>query len=224
MLAQDWAEPEAVRQLKLALAAATVAARRSIAARRRTIAQSQRESRDTARAVNARIDGERRLATERLRPVFNPQWWETAGPQDIADMWREANSWRDAEWAVSTPTIFEHAVRRIHQEVRDRSGLDPRKVLFLAQIHGFQREQQSASGQPGAHAGAPAIAPDGLGPRGFGLGPCGFDAPWRREQLRIRLAAAGVPEAAIEARTLADLGHAREAAEAVDPVGSGEVQ
>jgi hypothetical protein len=40
------------------------------------------------------------------------------------------------------------------------------------------------------------------------------DDPQRREQLRTRLVAAGVPEPAIEARTLADLGQARQASEA----------
>jgi hypothetical protein len=39
--------------------------------------------------------------------------------------------------------------------------------------------------------------------------PRGFDDPRRREQLRHQLAAAGVPEPAIEARTLADLGQAQ---------------
>ena len=38
--------------------------------------------------------------------------------------------------------------------------------------------------------------------------------PERREQLRERLAVAGVPETAIEARTLADVGQGREPAEA----------
>jgi hypothetical protein len=41
-----------------------------------------------------------------------------------------------------------------------------------------------------------------------------FDDPQRREQLRERLVAVGVPADAIDARTLGDLGQAREATEA----------
>ena len=92
----DGIAEELERQLQLALAAAAIAARRAIAAREQAIQQSRRESEQAARAAQARIDAERLLATERLRPVFDDAWWETAGPQEIAGMWQEANSWRDA--------------------------------------------------------------------------------------------------------------------------------
>ena len=95
----DGIAEEVERQLQLALAAAAIAARRAIAAREQAIEQARRESEQAARAAQARIDAERLLATERLRPVFDDAWWETAGPQEIADMWQEANSWRDPDQA-----------------------------------------------------------------------------------------------------------------------------
>ena len=204
----DGIAEEVERQLQLALATAAVAARRAIAVRQHTIEQAGRDSEQAARHVKAQIDAERVLATARLRPVFEPGWWETAGPQDVADMWQEANSWRDPDRAAIQPTIFDHAAGRIREEVRDRSGLDPTQVIALAAVQELEREHQATLAQP---AGQPA---DVEAPEPDLATSHGFDDPQRREQLRMRLVAAGVPESAIDARTLADLGQAREAAEA----------
>ena len=125
-------------------------------------------------------------------------------------MWQEANSWRDPDRDVTTPTIFDHAAGRIRQEVRDRTGLDPTQVLALAAVQELEHEHQATLGERD-----PARQPAEVEATGRDLPtPRGFDDPHRREQLRTRLVAAGVPEPAIEARTLADLGQAREAAEA----------
>jgi hypothetical protein len=204
----DGIAEEVERQLQLALATAAIAARRAIAARQHAIEQAQRDSEQAARTINARIEAERLLATERLRPVFDPAWWETAGPQDVGDMWQDANSWRDPDRPSATPTIFDHAAHRIRQEVQDRTGLDPTQVIALAAVQELEHEHQATLAQPARQpADIEATKPDLTTPRGF-------DDPQRREQLRARLVAAGVPETAIDARTLADLGQAREAAEA----------
>ena len=204
----DGIPEELERQLQLALAAAAVAARHAIAARQHQVEQAGRDSEQAARQVKDQIDAERVLATARLRPVFDPGWWETADPQDVADMWQETNSWRDPDRAAIQPTIFDHAADRIRQEVRDRSGLDPTQVMTLAAVQELEREHQATLAQPvGQPAAVEAPGPDLATSHGF-------DDPRRREQLRTRLVAAGVPEPAIEARTLADLGQAREAAEA----------
>jgi hypothetical protein len=204
----DGIAEEVERQLQLALATAAIAARRAIAARQHAIEQAGRDSEQAARTMNARIEAERLLATEHLRPVFNPAWWETAGPQDVAGMWQEANTWRDPDHNPASPTIFDRAAHRIRQEVQDRSGLDPTQLIALAELQNLEREHQATLQQPVAQPpDVQATEPDLSTPRGF-------DDPQRREQLRTRLIAAGVPEAAIDARTLADLGQAREAAEA----------
>lgn len=81
-------------------------------------------------------------------------------------------------------------------------------MIALAAVQKLELEHQATLAQPvGQAADAEATEPDLTTPRGF-------DDPQRREQLRTRLVATGVPEPAIEARTLADLGQAREAAEA----------
>jgi hypothetical protein len=116
------------------------------------------------------------------------------------------NSWREPDAPVTTPTIFDHAAGRIGQEIRDRTGLD----VTLAAVQELEHEHQAAIGERD-----PVRQPADLeAARHDSVSPHGFDDPQRREQLRERLAAAGVPKLAIEARTLADLGQAREAAEA----------
>jgi hypothetical protein len=206
----DGIAEEVERQLQLALAAATIAARHAIATRQHQVEQAQRDSTQNAQAIKTQIDAERQLAAAHLQPVFDPGWWETATPQGVADMWQETNSWRDPDRDPATPTIFDHASGRIRQEVRDRSGLDPTQILTLAAVQELEQEHQAMTGErdPARQPGdLEAVERDSPTPRGF-------DDPQRREQLRTRLVAAGVPEPAIEARTLADLGQAREAADA----------
>jgi hypothetical protein len=204
----DGIAEEVERQLQLALAAAAIAARHAIATRQHQIQQAQRESAQHAHALTARIDAERQLAAAHLQPVFEPGWWETAGPQDVAGMWQQANSWRDPDRDLATPTVFDRAAGRIRQEVRDRTGLDLTQVLTLAAIQQLEHEHQATIADPTRQPAELDGARRDLAARR------GFDDPQRREQLRTRLVAAGVPEPAIEARTLADLGQAREAAEA----------
>ena len=206
----DGIAEEVERQLQLALAAAAVVARRTIATRQHAIEQAQRQSAQHAQALKTQIDAARQLAVAHLQPVFDPGWWETAAPRDVADMWQEANSWRDPDRDVTTPTIFDHAAGRIRQEVRDRTGLDATQLLTLAAVQELEHEhhatlrERDPVRQP---ADVAAVEGDLSTPRRF-------DDPQRREQLRTQLVAAGVPEPAIEARTLADVGQAREAAEA----------
>ena len=143
----DGIAEEVERQLQLALAAAAIAARRAIATRQHQVEQAQRDSAQNAQAVKAQIDAERQLAAAHLQPVFDPGWWETATPQDVADMWQEANSWRDPDRDVATPTIFDHAAGRIRQEVRDRTGLDPTQVLALAAVQELEHEHQATNAE-----------------------------------------------------------------------------
>jgi len=204
--ASDGIAEEVERHLQLALAAAAVAARRAIAARDQALEQARRDSDQAARAAQARIDTDRLLAAERLRSVFDEAWWETAGSREIADMWGEANSWRDPDASSARPTIFDHAAHRISEEVHDRSGLDPTQVVALAAIQELEHEHQATLAQ------VTRQSPDATAAAQHS--PRSFDDPRRREQLRARLAGADVPEPAIEARTLADLAQAREAVEA----------
>ena len=139
----DGIAEEVERQLQLALAAAAIAARRTIATRQHQVEQAQRQSEQHAQALRAQIDAERQLAAAHLQPAFDPEWWETATPRDVANMWQDANSWRDPDRDLATPTIFDHAAGRIRQEVRDRTGLDPTQVLTIAAVQEHEHVHQA---------------------------------------------------------------------------------
>ena len=209
----DGIAEELERQLQLALAGATIAARRAVSVRQQALEQAARDSDQAVRAVKNRIDADRKLAAVSLEPVFNDEWWETATPHGVASMLERADSWRtpDSEnLGDREPTIFDRAAGRIRQELRDRAGLDPAQVVTLATVQDLEREHQATLAHPSARAfDMPATEPNYTVARGF-------DDPERRELLRARLADAGIPEAAIEARTLADVAQAREAAEATE--------
>ena len=227
------------RQLQVAVAGATVSARVIVARRQQALREAQSKSEESARALRARQNEERELAAARLSPVFDDGWWETATPQDVASMWHDASSWTSspeelaADAVAPAPTIFDRAAGRITQEVHERSGLDVADVAALAELQHLERAHHAAelgsdvaaadrpSGRaedrrtpaaenPGRAPGA-AAAPAG-GPRERSV--AGFDDPARREQLREQLEQAGVPEQAIQARVLADIGQGSEAANA----------
>ena len=206
----DGIAEELERQLQLALAAATIAARRMNATRRHAIEQAQRDSAQRTQAVRAQIDAERQLATARLTPVFDSAWWETAETQDVADMWQQANSWREPDAPGKTPTAFNRAADRIAHEVRDRTGLDITQIQALAAIQELEHKQQTTIGGPDLVRQPAQFEAT----RRDAVSALRFDDPERREQLREGLTLAGVPEAAIQARTLADIGQAREPADA----------
>ncbi len=204
----DGIAEEVERQLQLGLAAAAIAARRATAARQHRVDQAQRDSTQAAQTVRAQIEAERRVAAARVQPVFDPGWWKSATPGDVADMWQEANSWRHPDRDPATPNVFDHAATRIGEEVSDRTGLAPTQILALASIQELEHEHQTTSADP-VHQPGETEAEERDVPA-----PGGFDDPQRREQLRERLVAANVPETAIEARTLADVGQGRDPAEA----------
>ena len=201
----DGIAEELERQLQLTLAAGAIAARNALATRQHTLERAKRNSEQASRAAQARIDAERTLAAERLRAVLDDAWWEAASPQQIADMWQQANSWRDAQEGA-TPTLFDRAAFRIREEVSERSGLDLTQIFALAELQQLEHDYQATREHAPAERREDAFAAKDA--------PRAFDDPRRREQLRARLAAADLPETAVDARTLADLGQAREAEQA----------
>ena len=207
----DGIAEELERQLQLALAGAAIAARRAISARHQALEQATRDSEHEARAVRNRIDADRELAAVSLEPVFDDAWWDKATPQDVASVFERADSWSTTDsgnLADREPTIFDRAAARIRHELRDRAGLDPTQLVTLATVQDLEREDHATPAHPPAQSvDTPAAEPGPTAARGF-------DHPERRELLRARLADAGIPEAAIEARTLADIAQARQAAEA----------
>ncbi len=192
----DGIAEELERQLQITLSTAAVIARRGLAQRQRTLEQAQRDSEQAASAAREQIETERRLAAAQLQPVFDEAWWETATPTEIAGMWEQANRWREPNSRELPPSTFDNAADRIDRELGERAGLDATQLQTLAAVQELETGHQAAAEQPGRAAGATLE----------------FDSAERRDQLRARLAAVGVPETAIDARTLADIAQGHEPA------------
>ena len=94
--ADDMAQ-EVERQLQLAIAAATLAARKAITARQTTLAQLHAHSETQAAAIRAQLDRQRTLASARIQAVFDQAWWQNASPAQVAEMWQQTVQWRQPD-------------------------------------------------------------------------------------------------------------------------------
>jgi hypothetical protein len=210
----DGIPEELERQLQLAMLAVAAGARHVIARRRQGIAEAELHSESTARALRAQLEDERRLAAANLQAVFDEAWWQTASTQDVASMWQQATAWREDDPSEQEPTIFDRAVGRIEHEARHRSGLNVVELLELAELQRLEHEDDAAVGRHDRER----WVDDALGVADAEVtraSPVSFDDPRRRQHLQERLRAAGVPEQAVQARALADIGQACEPGQAL---------
>lgn len=220
----DGIAEELERQLQLGFLAAAATARRALAARRQAIAEAQLQSQAAARSLQSRLEEERRLAAACLEPVFDEAWWEAADPQQIASAWQQAAGWREENDLGQQPSDFDRAAGRIEHEVRERAGLDIVALLALAELQQLEAQDDPAARMPLVSAEAQAVEVDRraraadhswAGREAAGrAADVRYDDRGRREQLRERLRAGGIPEDAVQARTLADIGQACRPAEA----------
>jgi hypothetical protein len=203
----DGIPEELERQLQLAMLAIAAAARRVIARRRQAIAEAELHSEAAARTLRAQLEDERRLAGANLQAVFDEAWWQSASARDVASMWEQAAAWRGDDPDQQDPTLFDRAAGRIEHEVRRRSGLNVVDLLELAELQRLEHDDQSATDPHDPKrltVDAAAEADVQLARRP----DVWFDDPRRRQRLQGRLRAAGVPDEAVQARTLADIGQA----------------
>ena len=205
--ADDMAQ-EVERQLQLAIAAATLAARKAITARQTTLAQLHAQSETQAAAVRAQLDRQRTLASARIQAVFDQAWWQNASPAQVAEMWQQTVQWRQPD-PSDAPTIFDRAAQRIKQESRDRWHVDVYDVAALAHADNIAEHDRTAMGEP---AGAVSQQTSVDSPSALTEA---YDTRARRERLQERMVAANVPADAIEARVLADTAQAYPITEAV---------
>jgi colicin import membrane protein len=71
-----------------------------------------------ARELTARFEAERGAMCASLAPFQQPEWWDQARPEDIAQAHETATAWRDLD------DVAKGASDTIRHEVRERYGLD----------------------------------------------------------------------------------------------------
>ena len=108
--------------MRLAITAAGRVAEQRIRERERELREAQAASEQTARELQARIDGERAAALAQLEATRHPEWWDHASVDDVASAWEAAQEWRDRD------SEAEAAAERMRPEIIERYGLDPEQV------------------------------------------------------------------------------------------------
>ena len=199
---------EVERQLQLAIAAATVAARKAVTARQTTLARLHAQGETHGAAVRAQLERQRTLASARLQAVFDQAWWENASPAQVAEMWQQTVQWRQPD-PRDGATIFDRAAQRIQHESRDRWHVDVYDVAALTHADNIAEHDRTATGEPAA-----AVSQQTSVDPSSALTEA-YDTRARRERLQERMVAANVPTDAIEARVLADTAQAYPITEAV---------
>ncbi|WP_345043981.1 hypothetical protein [Georgenia daeguensis] len=111
--------------------------------RRAEVAEEQH-----ARELTARLQAEQAAARADLAPVFQPQWWDQAGPEGIQHAWTTARAWtgQDPE-ADRAANRIRDAVRRRYGVDVDRAAADPnlvRVALERAETRRVEAERERA--------------------------------------------------------------------------------
>jgi hypothetical protein len=142
-------EPDGISEaltgaLRVALTVAARVAEQLARAREPQARDARAAGEHEARQLQARLDAERAAARAALAPVARDEWWERAGVDEIARAWETAQAWR-----AHDPDA-RHAAERIHDQVRDRYGIDTRDLgaeegAVRAALVDREREQHEAA-------------------------------------------------------------------------------
>lgn len=104
--------------LRIALTVAAQFGERIARLREQLARQREADATQEARELSARFDAERSAARAALAPVQQPEWWDQAQPQDIADAHETATAWRGHD------DVAREAGATIKEQVQERYGID----------------------------------------------------------------------------------------------------
>src|SRR3954453_2199771 len=116
-------EPDGINEalagaLRISLTAAAHAAERLARSREQAARDARAAGEHEAHELQARLGAERAAARAALAPVAREAWWQRAGVDEIARAWETAQAWRDQD------PDARQAAERIHEQLRDRYGID----------------------------------------------------------------------------------------------------
>jgi hypothetical protein len=104
--------------LRIALTVASQFGERIARLREQMARQREADATQEARELAARFDAERGAARAALAPVQQPEWWDRAQLQDIANAHQTATAWHDYDH------VAKNAGDTIKQQVQQRYGID----------------------------------------------------------------------------------------------------
>lgn len=92
-----------------------------------------------ARELEARYEAERAAARARMRLTEQPQWWDKATPEAIAENYAVAVAWKDDDDVART------AAERIRQEAKPRYGIDVDSVAPAGTVADQEAKEEKAA-------------------------------------------------------------------------------
>ncbi|QGG39905.1 hypothetical protein [Aeromicrobium yanjiei] len=207
--------------MRATMTVAAQAAQRAMRAREQQQRERQAQSQQRAAELQARHDAERSAAVAALSPVSRDDWWATARPQDIADMYETAHTWEDLDPAARA------AANRIRREVDTHYGIDPSSLDRSNDLNHdslSEREQarldSDAAVAISADAAAERVEHEGADTAYASASQSRADALWdssgRREDTVASLEGVASAEA-VRSCMLADTGQGARARSAVGP-------
>lgn len=214
--------------LRMALTSAARLGEQFARVREREAREAQQHSEHRAHEMALRLKAEQETARASLAAVYRPDWWASAGPEEIASMYQTTRAWIDIdpEAARAERRIAEEVQQRYNVDLTSHEATDPRTLK--AELHkaeearGADQKGRATDASEGAvllsaaelDAQAQADADAATHDRAmYDLGDGNYDSLERRAALAAKLEGRAEPET-IVARVLSDTAQARPVQEA----------
>lgn len=134
------------RELQILLAAATQLGRKLAQLRETMQRRAARQSQQEADRLRSRLDSERAAARVVVDQTRDPQWWDRARPEQIADTYRVARAWEDVDQDIRAGR------ERMDRELTTRYGMTPLQAAEIGREQ-IREAEERMSRTPNTEAG-----------------------------------------------------------------------
>jgi hypothetical protein len=132
------------RELQILLAAGTQLGRKLAQLRETMQRRAARQSQQETDRLRSRFDSERAAARVFVDRTNDPQWWDRARPEQVAETYRVARAWEDSDPGIRA------ARERMDRELTTRYGVTPLQAAEAARV---REAEERMSRTPNAEAG-----------------------------------------------------------------------
>lgn len=134
------------REMQILLAAATQLGRKLAQLRETMQRRAARQSQAEADRLRSRLDSERSAARVVVDQTRDPQWWDRARPEQIADTYRVARAWEDVDRDILAGR------ERMDRELTTRYGMTPVQAAEIGREQ-IREAEERMSRTPNTAAG-----------------------------------------------------------------------
>ncbi|MBS1908017.1 MAG: hypothetical protein JST33_15970 [Actinobacteria bacterium] len=134
------------REMQILLAAATQLGRKLAQLHETMQRRAARRSQAEADRLRSRFDSERAAARVVVDQTRDPQWWDRARPEQIADTYRVARAWEDADRDIRAGR------ERMDRELTTRYGMTPLQAAEVGRER-IREAEERMSRTPNTEAG-----------------------------------------------------------------------